>query len=246
MKAIIIEDEENNIGALTARLGHIKDVEIVGVARDVQPGIKLIEQVKPDLVFLDIKLPSGTAFQLLDALSVIPFDIIITTAYDDKFFLKQAIEYEACAYLQKPFSVDQLRGAIEKVNNKQLKQNKKHTQPNGNSKIVVTTKEPALTSYIIAANDIIFLQGINGFTKFYLTENVCITSSKNIGYFMQKLKNHTFFMQVHKHFLVNLNHIKKFEDAKESGTIHFDSIAETADIGMNYKSNFMKWLKNLE
>lgn len=243
MKAIIIEDEDNNIEVLKARLSYIKDVEIIGVAKDVKPGIELIERLKPDLVFLDIKLPSGDAFQLLDALKSIHFEIIITTAHDD--FTIQAIHHNACDYLKKPFDVVQLRAAIERAKDRRW-QSYHNNQGSSHGKIVLSTiQDHTRITDIISVNDIVFLESAQRFTIFWLKDNRQLTPTGNLGKFIEKL-NYPFFLQVHRQFLVNLNHVKKFEDAQQSGIIHFDSISETVDVGMTYKSNFSKWLKGLE
>jgi len=114
LRTIIIEDEEQKRLMLRQMLIEMRpDVEIVGEAIDVISGVKLIKKSKPDLVFLDIELPDGTGFDILEKVSGINFKIIFVTAYSE--YAVRAFKFSAVDYLLKPVSVTELMEAIDKA-----------------------------------------------------------------------------------------------------------------------------------
>jgi two-component system LytT family response regulator len=114
MKALIIEDEQKSREMLATLIKkNFSDVTLVGEAKNVAEGVELIKTLQPDLVFLDISMPDGTGFDVLEKVQGLKFEIIFTTA-TDKHALK-AIKYSACDYLLKPIDIEELKVAIEKV-----------------------------------------------------------------------------------------------------------------------------------
>ena len=112
LKAIIIEDEIQAITALKEELKtHCPNVEILGEARDIPAATQLLEDAQPELVFLDIQLKDGTAFDLLSSLKTHPFKIIFTTAYSQ--FALQALKISALDYLLKPIDGEELAEAVQ-------------------------------------------------------------------------------------------------------------------------------------
>jgi len=114
LRTVIIEDEEQKRLSLRQMLTELRpDVKIIGEAADVNSGKQLIEKAKPDLLLLDIKLPDGTGFDLLEKLAPINFKIIFTTAYED--YAVKAFKFSAVDYILKPVSAVELINAIDKV-----------------------------------------------------------------------------------------------------------------------------------
>src|SRR4051812_20109498 len=111
ISTLIIEDELP-VQELIVKLLHEvdSDISVVGTCCDIQSAQKLILSQRPRLVFLDVMLPGGTAFDLLENIKEIDFEIIFMTAYND--FLAKAIKYAANGYLLKPVCVDDLKQAI--------------------------------------------------------------------------------------------------------------------------------------
>ena len=106
MKALIIEDEQKSREMLSEILKkHYPQIAILGLAKNVAEAVELIEKTKPNLLFLDISMPDGTGFDVLEKTLGHKFDIIFTTA-TDKHALK-AIKYSACDYLLKPIDLDE-------------------------------------------------------------------------------------------------------------------------------------------
>ena len=124
IKAVIIEDEKRSRETLAGLLSlYAKNLEVVAEAEDVQSGISIIKEHNPDVVFLDIQMPDGSGFKLLEAFDEIFFEIIFTTAYDQ--FAIKAIKYSALDYLLKPIFPDDLVVAIRKVEEKRNKISRK-------------------------------------------------------------------------------------------------------------------------
>ena len=105
MHVLVIEDEQKSRELLDAMIkSHCPDLEIIGFAADVQDGVELIRSTKPELVFLDISMPNGSGFEVLDKVAGQNFELIFATA-SDQYALK-AIKFSACDYLLKPIDVD--------------------------------------------------------------------------------------------------------------------------------------------
>jgi DNA-binding NarL/FixJ family response regulator len=114
IKAIIVEDEPKNIRILKDQLQHYcPDVHIVGAAENIKLALLLIEDLKPDLVFLDIEMPYGNAFDLLENIDNINFEIIFITAFSE--YAIKAFKYSAIDYLLKPLDIDELVEAVERA-----------------------------------------------------------------------------------------------------------------------------------
>ena len=112
MKAIIIDDERLARVELRRLLALHKKINIIGEAKNVDDALKKIEELKPDLIFLDIQMPGKNGFELLESLDTVP-TVIFTTAYDE--YALKAFEYNALDYLLKPIDPDRLAETIEKV-----------------------------------------------------------------------------------------------------------------------------------
>src|SRR5688572_6247581 len=112
MKVVIVEDEVNSRNLLRNLLSEIPKVDIIGEAASVPEGIAIINDTKPDLIFLDIQLQNSTGFDLLEQLEH-QCEIIFTTAYDE--YAVKAFKFNAIDYLLKPIDVDELKSAVDKA-----------------------------------------------------------------------------------------------------------------------------------
>lgn len=112
LKTVIVEDELPSLNRLRELLAAFDNIDIVGTARDGEQGVKMINDIKPDLAFLDVQLPVFTAFDVLERLEHRP-GIIFVTAYDQ--YAIRAFEENAIDYLLKPTTPDRLKKAIDKV-----------------------------------------------------------------------------------------------------------------------------------
>src|SRR6185436_18292287 len=114
IKTVIIEDEQKSRDMLAGIIEkNCPELQIIGLARDVKEGVEIIRTTNPDLVFLDISMPDGSGFDLLEQVPNQKFELIFATASDAHAI--KAIKYSACDYLLKPIDIDELRLAVDKV-----------------------------------------------------------------------------------------------------------------------------------
>jgi two-component system LytT family response regulator len=215
IRAILIDDEPKNNRILKLMLEEFcPDVLIEGQADNAADGATLIKEVEPDLVFLDIEMPYGSGFDLLDQLKPVRFEIIFITAFNN--YSLKAIKYSALDYLLKPVNIDELVAAVAKASQKvntrnvnarieNLLYNLKKPQA-GVQKIALPSKE----GYVfVLLSDIMRCESKSGYTTFYVKDMEKVISSKNIKEYEPLLTNDIFF-RIHNSHIVNLNFIKKY------------------------------------
>lgn len=213
MKAIIIEDEEPARDLLKRFISQYDDIEVVGEFIDGFEGAKAINQLKPDLVFLDIQLPRITGMELLELLEYTPL-IIFTTAYDE--FALKAFEKNAIDYLLKPFSRERFSQSIIKAREKF----KNHYQPNQTvheladslstgamlNRIVVKSNK---TLNVIPLDKIIYLEAQDDYVMIY-TQDGRFMKKQTMKYFEERLDPNQ-FIRIHRSYIVNASFINKLE-----------------------------------
>lgn len=111
---VIIDDETKSREVLKFLLNELEQkITVIGEANSVKTGKKLIEDMQPEVVFLDVEMLDGTGFNLLEELSEINFKLIFITAYDN--YAIQAFKYSAIDYILKPVDTDELEDAVSRV-----------------------------------------------------------------------------------------------------------------------------------
>lgn len=209
IRTIVIEDEQNARNALKKMLQMVTSkIEIIAETSFVKEAIDLINQLKPDLVFLDIKLADGTAFEILEKIKNPNFKIIFTTAYDE--YALKAFKVSALDYLLKPIDPLELQTALQKANSliKDEKEHKtllsvlKNNENKADKKIVLKTTE---NRFIIYQKEIIRLEADGAYTLF-VTEKQNIIVSKNLKYYQELLDNNM-FVRCHQSHLVNIKQV---------------------------------------
>lgn len=215
IRGIIVEDEIRSRDTLRGLLSrYCKNVEIIAEADSYRSGLAVIREQHPDVVFLDIQMPDGSGFKLLEELDEIKFEIIFTTAFDQ--FAIKAIKYSALDYLLKPIDPEELVSALKKVENKISKRgvneniqvlldNIKSRDANPH-KIVLSTFEKI---HIIETDNILRCESDNYYTNFFLTDGKQILISKTLKENEAMLGEHN-FIRPHKSHLVNVKYIKGF------------------------------------
>ncbi|MCD4679316.1 MAG: LytTR family DNA-binding domain-containing protein [Bacteroidales bacterium] len=215
IRSIIIEDELKSRDVLKSLLErYCSYVEVLAEAEGVADGIGKIKKHKPDVIFLDIQMPDGSGFRLLEKLDKIDFDVIFTTAFDQ--YAIRAFKYSALDYLLKPISPDDLINAVEKVRkrklDKQINQNIEVLLGNINKpekeppKIILSTSDKI---HVVDVNNIIRCESDNYYTRFFFREGAPILISKTLKENEELLSDHN-FIRPHKSHLININYIKAF------------------------------------
>jgi len=215
-KAIIIDDEENAITGLKLLIEHANiPLEIIGSATNVIDGLKLFKHKEPDIVFLDIEMPYGNGFDILDRLLPVRFEVIFITAFRE--YSLKAIRYSALDYLLKPVDITELKEAVTKA--EQNLQSKDFNLRLEN--FLMNVKTPSLHFNKIALpgkagvvfvpiSDIIRCEASSNYTFFIIKNRGKIISSKSIKEYEAILPAAVFF-RVHNSHLVNLNYVQGYQ-----------------------------------
>ncbi|UNY97707.1 LytTR family DNA-binding domain-containing protein [Zhouia spongiae] len=211
IKAIIIEDEFNAMNSLEKLIKYTqKDIDIIAKIDNVSEAIKQLPELAPSLVFLDIELQGGNAFEILDTLETIDFKIIFTTAYDE--FAIKAIKFDTVDYLLKPIDVDELSECVDRFRKVYKKEQKYREAVHKISEFDKKQQRKTLLlkttdqQYLLNIDEIIRCQSDGSYTTFYTQDNK-IMSSRNLKYYEGILSSHS-FVRVHQSHLVNMNHIE--------------------------------------
>ncbi len=219
LKAVIVEDEEASRVTLNNYLTkYCSEVEILDMADSVQTGLTAIKKHNPDVVFLDIEMPYGNAFDLLESLDEIEFEIIFVTAYRD--YAIKALNLSAAYYILKPIDIDELVSAVDKI-----VKSKKEGDENFHTKILMENIKsnaiqhkkivlPQMDGFeVVNVNDIIRAEANDNYTNFYLTNGKTFLVSKTLKHFDDLLTDFD-FIRTHKSHLVNLQYITKYIKGK--------------------------------
>lgn len=213
IKAVIIDDIEQ--ARITFRKDleeYAKDIEVIGEASGVVEGAKLLKNLKPDILFLDIQMQDGSGFDLLDLLPEIPFKIIFITASDAHAI--KAFRYAAIDYLLKPVDPDELVAALDKYRNQKINESEKYKLLNDSLKNhSKPTERLALHSqdkiHIVNIADIIRCESSVNYTEFYFADKKKMVVSKTLKEFEDLLTDLNFY-RVHQSHLVNTKFIREF------------------------------------
>jgi two-component system LytT family response regulator len=219
IKTLIVEDEPGNVRILKNLLTtYCPQVNILGDAGTVDTAYELIRKSNPELVFLDIEMPGGNAFTLLDRLKPLNFEIIFITAYDN--YTLKAIKYSALDYILKPVNIEELILAVnkvsEKINAQQTQQRIENLLGNINAskKGLQSLAVPANFGYeFIIVNNIIRCEASGKYTFFYMNDGRKIISVKNLKEYEALLAPEVFFRIHHAH-LINIHFIKRYHKTK--------------------------------
>lgn len=223
IKAIIIDDEKKARETIHDLLKtYCPNVQVIGQAENISKGLDEIIEKEPDLILLDINMPDGTGFDLLDKLARVPFKIIFITAYEE--FAIKAIKFSAMDYLVKPIDPDELVEAIARVeetleqDNMNMKLNAFFNNieniTNQAKKIVLRTAE---SMHLVNIQDIIRCEADGGYTTFHLVDGKKLVVSRVLKEFDEMLEGYG-FCRTHQSHLININHIERF-DKRDGGSV---------------------------
>ena len=223
LKTLIVEDEQPAIDLLQYYLKDFNEIEIIGICQDGFSGLKSINELKPDLVFLDIQMPKLTGFELIELLEHKPM-IVFTTAFDE--FAIKAFDVNAIDYLLKPYSLDRLKRAISKVvqtfedadpaipdygklSEYHVGKNNEHLK-----RIVVRTGS---NIKLIPTDEIIYIEAQDDYVMIY-TKDAHFMKQGTMKYFETGL-DPAIFIRIHRSYIVNVNEIKQIEPYEKESYI---------------------------
>ena len=249
IRAIIIDDEQHCIDRLSNLLKDqlSKEVHLIESFRTVEEGIKGIEKLRPDLVFLDIQIQDKTGFDLLRHFQQMYFQVIFTTAFDK--YAVQAFRFSAVDYLLKPVHPEELKQAVGKLSERSgnntisdtvfhLLNNIKETQV-ANKKIGI----PVITGLVfVPVSDIIRCESDINYTRFYMKDKQKLLVAKTLKEYEEILSDYNFF-RIHNSHLINLAYIKSYHKGK-GGFVTLTDGSEV-EISTRRKDEFLKKITSL-
>lgn len=239
IQACIIDDEQDGRDYIALLLeNEFPDIQIAYQASGVEDAYLYLSKNIPDILFLDVQLKDGTAFDLLSQFREMDSPIIFITAFEH--FAIQAIKNGAADYLLKPIGKMDFIIAVKKVL-ENIRKNKSSTGISLNeNKISLPTLQGFRLTNI---SDIIRCEADSSYTTFYLTDKTKIIVSKTLHEFEEHLSRYNFFRIHHKH-LINLSHLKEYIKGKGGQVIMADQ--SVLDVSVRKKNDFLLKIETLE
>jgi len=239
MKAIVVDDETKSRNTLMASLKkYTPEVEVVADAASVVEALKKINKFQPDLLFLDVQLPDGSGFDILELLPNLSFKIIFVSAYDK--YAIDAFKFSAIDYLLKPVEPDLLIKAVEKSN----KENKLESLEGklnvllGNRKQIEKIALPSTNGLeLVKVEEIIYCQADSNYTIFHLQNKQQIMVSRSLKEYDEILTPLGFY-RIHQSYLVKLSFVKKYIKG-EGGSVILENGKEL-DVSRRRKDGFIQ------
>jgi two-component system LytT family response regulator len=239
IKSVIVEDELAAREALKSYLQkYCPQIELIGEAHNSKDGIKIINDLHPQLVFLDVEMPYGNAFDVLEGCKDIHFETIFVTAFSE--YSLKALNQSAAYYLLKPVNIEELIIAVNKVQQHVLN----HEILNRNNIIIENYRNkspesqqiilPTLEGFEVAkVSDIMRLKGNGNFTDIYFTDGTKKMICRFLKHFDEILDKP--FLRIHKSHIINMNFVKSYN---KGGFVTLTNDSEI-ELSATYKAQFL-------
>lgn len=237
LRAIIIDDEEAGIETLKILADRYPSlVKIVASSQNPLEGSTMIEDYRPDVVFLDVNMPGMSGFDLLQKLSFKNFKLVFTTAH--KQYAIEAIKNRAFDYLLKPIDDHDFKLCLEEIQKNEIQE-------------FVVLKSPTLPLLEIQMKDgiqylkqqdIIRVEASRSYTTFYLESGIKHLASKSLKEFEDKLDPNIFY-KCHRSHIINLHKVQKF--VSDKGYFALMTDGSLPDISKNNKDTFLERLQRI-
>jgi two-component system, LytTR family, response regulator len=214
IKTILVDDEANNLQFLQSLLkDNCPSLQVLETANTAADGLMMIQELHPQLVFMDVDMPGMTGFEVLKKLEPLSFEVIFVTAYNQ--YAMEAFEYNAVAYITKPIVTEKLVAAVEKAIIKI--EEKKYTehifsllenvqQKNEHDKIALPTLQGL---QFVKLSQICYVESSGNYSNFLLADNSKIMVSRQLGEY-EKLLPADNFVRIHDKHIINLTCIKEY------------------------------------
>ena len=219
LNAIIVEDEAISREILRNYITkYCGEVNLMGEAASINEALQLIQENEPDLLFLDVEMPFGNAFDLLDQLPDRTFQTVFVTAYDQ--YAKDALNNHAAYYLMKPISIDELVRAVHyvmEIKEKEDQLEDRVLRPKLGHVLGKITLPQQDGFQVLNVSEILYCKADDNYTEIYLV-NKKILVSKTLKYFEEALSTFA-FARIHKSYLVNVNEVVKYRKGKGGSVV---------------------------
>lgn len=249
LRAIVIDDIETirkrNITIIKA---NCPTISIIGQADSVASGVQLIKQLSPDIVFLDVEMPDGTGFELLQQLTPFNFKVIFITGYED--FAIKAFRFSAIDYLLKPLNPNDLIQAVKKAEDSlgkevfDLKLSNLFAnleRPKNLQKLILKTSDRI---YSVNIQDVVNCESDKNYTTFYFINAPKLVVSTNLKEYEAMLTPHNFF-RTHQSHLINMAFFDHFIKSDGGNTIIMKN-KTVIPLSVRKKEEFLVLLENLQ
>ncbi|MGC1203799.1 MAG: response regulator [Flavobacteriaceae bacterium] len=237
-KVIIVDDEASGRKLIKEYLQDFSNLILLGEANNGVDAVKIINEFKPDLVFLDIQMPGMTGFDVLKHLEELP-QIIFSTAYDQ--YALKAFEVHAVDYLLKPYTKDRFKVAVERLS-KSLETN--NARPLAESLLIETSKYPERILVqkqnkliTITVEDVIRIEAYGDYSKLITADDIFL-SNYGISTLEEKL-NGSIFIRVHRSSIINLNKVKELNKYIKSYDVTMEN-GDVVRVSRGYMDNIKK------
>jgi two-component system, LytTR family, response regulator len=249
INCIIIDDEAKNIKLLQAMLQmHCPAVNVLATDTEAKNGLLLIDELQPQLVFLDVEMPHLNGFDVLKKLEPVNFETIFVTAYSH--YAVEAFEHHATGYITKPINAEKLIAAVstatKRIEEKNINKNlfsllEKNTHSATPDKIPLSTSNGLV---FVKLAEILYCESNGNYTIFYLCTEKKIMVSRQLGEY-EKLLPETNFTRIHDKYIINLSFIKEY--IKGSGGDVVLENGKELPVASRRKEEFLarfeKWIK---
>jgi len=219
LKAIIVDDEVSSRNVLREYIRkYCPDVSVVAEADSVASAVPLIHQLNPDVLFLDVEMPKGNGFDLLEQLGEVSFETVFVTAFDH--YAIQALNYSAAYYLLKPVSIDELIAAIDKI-----KKQRERNSPSFHTSVILENLNaqgaqqkkivlPLMEGFeVVKIGDIVSCEAHDNFTDFHFVSKGKMMICRTLKFYEELLAD-SGFLRAHKSYLINTEHVVKYTRGK--------------------------------
>ncbi len=245
MKVVIIDDETTARKLINNILkSNFKELEVVGFGKDVKSGLEIINTCKPDIVFLDVDMPDGTGFNLLQKLPKVDFKLIFVTAHSQ--YAIQAIKFSALDYFLKPIDIIEFTESLTNIISSIKKEEQElalsafmnNMEDAKNKKLVLNTSE---NIFVVNVSDIIRCFSEGNYTSFFIKDQPKIIIAKTLKEYDNLLSNYD-FIRVHRSHLVNINFIQKYS---KSNSLLYMKDNSQCPVSYRKKDELLNFLKKM-
>jgi two-component system LytT family response regulator len=242
LKAILVDDELSSLQNLQYKiLEYCPSVKVVAQSQNPEEAVRLIQQFKPDVIFLDIEMPRMSGFKMLEQIPEIDFEVIFITAYNH--YAINAIRISAFDYLVKPVSIEELQQTIERLGISTVKKTRERADllkknlanPKSQEDHIALPANDGLE--FIQIRQIIRIESSSNYSKVILQNGQQLLVTRQLKDFEELLQDYRFYRVHHSH-LINLNYIAKYVRG-DGGQITMRN-GDVIDVSRRKKEVFLK------
>ena len=245
IRTVLVDDETDSIRVLQKLLEkYCPQVAVVGTAEGVETALAVIQGTRPDLLFLDIEMMQGNAFDLLNQLQPLTFQVIFVTAFDN--YAIRAFKYSAVDYLLKPVDIDELVTAVDRVAERSQQKNiidqmqvfldNMGTFNLATQKMAVPTVDGLI---FINLKEVVRLEAKSSYTQILMENGEVVTATRTIKDYEDILPE-GLFCRIHNSHIINLQKIEKYNKGR-GGYVTLED-GSTIEVASRRRQEFLRRL----